>query len=178
MNGTLWSRIWISNTKTRQFEWNKTRYTVHGRGAKHWFTPSQILKSTPNRAPQILQFLNFFHPRNPRQKPLFKVSKKFAKSWSKLVQNRILTSSNPQGYVHFEHFFSKNFKTVQNLKNRSFKTPRSSGTWPPLHFLLGKSNYFPDERTDKHSSFDCAHGRKERFAQKGFAICRQWKCER
>ena len=65
-----------------------TRYTVHGRGAKHWFTPSQILKSTPNRAPQILQFLNFFHPRNPRQKPLFK-------SYKKVRQKLIKSGTNP-----------------------------------------------------------------------------------
>ena len=143
-----------------------TRYTVHGRGAKHRFTPSQIIKSTPNRAPQILQFLDFFHPRNPRQKPLFKVSKKFAKSWLKLIPNRIFTSSNPHWYLHFEHFFFIFFQNCSKPKKSIVQNTKVQRHVIPPHILFAKSNYFPNGRTDKHPSFDCAHGRKERFAQK------------
>ena len=141
--------------KTR-FETYDTRYmyTVHGRGAKHWFTPSQIIKSTPNRAPKSFNSSTFFihaiHVKNPFSE-FQKSSPKVHQTWSWLVQNRILAMSNPHWYVHFEHFFSffsKLFKNFSKPKNRSFKTPRSSGTWSPLISSSQKVITFrTDERT-------------------------------
>ncbi len=126
-----------------------TRYTVHGRGAKHWFTPSQIIKSTPNRAPQILQFLNFFHPRNPRQKPFFKVSKKFAKSSSKLFQNRISTSSNPHQKCTLWTLFFKQIQKKSKPKKSIVQNTIAHRHVVTPHILFAKSNYFPYERTNE-----------------------------
>ena len=63
--------------------------------------------------------------------------------------------------------FSKLSKNFSKPKNRSFKTPLPTGSWSPLISSSQKVITFrTNGRTDVHSSFDCAHGRKERFAQK------------
>ena len=119
-----------------------TRYTVHGRGAKHWFTPSQIIKST---LIQILQFLDFFHPRNPRQKPFFKVSKKFIKSSPKPDPKSWANPIDMNTLNTFFQFFSKPKKSiVQNTKVQRHVIPP--------HILFAKSNYFPDGRTNERTN--------------------------
>ena len=117
---------------------------MHGRGAKHWFTPSQIIKSTPNRAPPTPSIPLLFHPRNPRQKPFFKDSKKFIKSspkpdpksWANPIDMNTLNT-------FFQNFSKPNKSIVQNtIAHRHVVTP---------HILFAKSNYFPNRRTNRHS---------------------------
>ena len=116
-------------------------------GVRSTGSPRQILKSTPNITPQILQFLYFFPVTQSTSKTSFQ-------SFKKVRQKFIKTGSKPD--FDFEQFalirtlwtpFSKKFQNfskpqksiVQNtIAHRHVVTP---------HILFAKSNYFPDGLT-------------------------------
>ena len=137
----IWARLLNTIALRATLPCRCNRYTVHGRGAKHWFTPRQIIKSTPNITPQILQFINFFHPvTQSTSKTLFqsfkKVHQKFTKSSSNLIHDWFKTGfwlwAIRIDMYTLSTFFQKLFKNFSKPKNRSFKTPLPTGTWSPL----------------------------------------------
>ena len=104
-----------------------------------------------NRAPQILQFLNFFHPRNPRQNPFLKVQKcspKVDQNWFKtgfeLRAIPLICTLWTLFFKNFQKLLKPKKSIVQNTKvQRHVVTP---------HILFAKSNYFPNERTNERTN--------------------------
>ena len=123
---------------------------MHGRGAKHWFTPSQIIKSTPNRAPQILQFINFFHRRNLFSK-FQKSSPKVHQNWFKTgfclraihidigVRNKNSLLQGFEGLLQCcrsEYIVIEDFYSTVEVNLGESKDGHFTSTLSPIHFYM------------------------------------------